>query len=89
MTTLTPLFDKSVYALVSNLSFHIWLEIYILIIVLYSHKLTLPALPISDGGYHRLESAVDSLRLCIESQVSDIVRNDDGIGDTAAEMLQS
>jgi len=62
-----------------------WKYIYLL---LYSHKLTLlTALLISDGGYHRLEGTVDSLRLCIESQVSDIVRNDNGIGDTTAKLL--
>lgn len=47
----------------------------------------LAAVFLPHGGHHRLEGAVHSLRLRVEPHVRDIGRENDGVGDAAAEIF--
>jgi len=54
-------------------------------LLLYSKRLTLPALLISNGGHHHFEATVHSLRFRVESQVGDLSMEEDCVGNAAAE----
>jgi len=47
----------------------------------------LAAILVSDGGHHCLEAAVHGFRFHVESHVSDIGRDDDGVSDAAAKIF--
>lgn len=63
------------------------MEVHASLLLQSVRRLTFLSPFISDGGHHRLEAAVQSLRLRIESHVGKVGREYDGVGDAAAEIF--